>query len=285
MISVVMANYNGEEFIGETITSVINQDYDDYEFIIVDDGSVDRSREIIADFHKQYPDKIKPIYQSKNCGQGIAFNAGITASEGNIICFLDSDDLWLPNKLRNVNKYLSESEDVALFQHNLFFIRNGKITNKKFRDILISGDYYNYTKKSNTLPFFVATTGLSFPRHILEKVLPIPEEFRTCADGYLTRTSFCYGRVLSIDECWGAYRVHPSNRTFENPEFDSSSYTYTLLIPFLNRYYKENNIELKFPIQEYGLIQKIVKWLPPIIPMFIKLLIPPILVRKLINTK
>jgi glycosyltransferase involved in cell wall biosynthesis len=253
MISVVMANYNGERYIREAISSVVNQDYDDYEFIVVDDGSVDGSRDIIAHFHNQHPDKVKPIYHEDNLGQGMAFNHGIAASAGDIACFLDSDDLWFPSKLSNVSEALSRSQGVAVHQHNLLCIRNGESTGERFCDVLVNGDYFGHTRKTRELPIFVATSGLSFPRKILDKVLPIPQAFKTCADGYLTRTCFCHGEVVSTNECWGAYRIHDANYVFENSQFDVKSYVNQLLIPALNEYYEGIGIEFKYSVVHKGL--------------------------------
>ncbi|MFC2055703.1 glycosyltransferase [Chloroflexota bacterium] len=246
MISVVMANFNGEKFIEEAISSVINQDYDDYEFIIVDDGSEDRSRDIISDWKIRYPSKIKSIFMPVNRGQGSAFNIGITESKGDPICFIDSDDIWFPNKLKNVNESIDKQRDYSIHQHNLLVIRHGELTNEKFREVLISGDYFKYTKRTNLIPDFVPTSGLTFARHALSKVLPIPEEFKTCADGFLTRTCFCYGDIVSDNECWGAYRIHNANNIFENPNFDINLYLNDLLIPSLNQFYSEKNIDLRY---------------------------------------
>jgi glycosyltransferase involved in cell wall biosynthesis len=247
LISVIMANFNGDRYISDAIKSVIAQEFTDFEFIIIDDGSTDRSREIIEKYHRLYKGKIKPIYQAKNQGQGGCFNIAIREAKGKIISFLDSDDLWFPNKLNQVQKAFDSGCKLALHQHNLFIMRNGKFTKQKFKDTLISGDYYSDTRKSKILPLFSPTSGLSFDRNILTKVLPIPTGFTTCADGYLTRTSFCYGDVAVNNECLGAYRVHKGNNTYENPMYNNKKYTNKLLIPSLNQYYADNQIDLNFP--------------------------------------
>ena len=94
LISVIMANYNGERYLGEAIESVLMQTYQDFEFIIVEDASTDGSRKVIENYHRLDEDRIKPIYGHENRGQGACFNIGVQLSKGNVICFLDSDDLW-----------------------------------------------------------------------------------------------------------------------------------------------------------------------------------------------
>ena len=245
-ISVIMANYNGAKYLSEAIESVIAQDYNNFEFIIIEDGSTDGSREIIEKYHRLYKGKIKPVYRSENTGQGACFNLGIKLSAGNIICFLDSDDFWFKNKLQNVyNAYTSKSK-FAFHQHNLFLMRGEKISDQKFRDTLITGDTFSETKKTRILPIFSPTSSLSFSRDIIGKVLPIPGGFVTCADGYLTRTCFCYGEVAADHGCWGIYRVHEGNHTYENPAHINKRYVKTQLIPNLNKYYQKNKIDLAF---------------------------------------
>jgi len=246
LISVVMANFNGGVYLEEAIGSVVEQNFDDYECIIVDDGSTDDSRKIIESYQSRYPGLIRAIFLAKNQGQGEAFNVGIGKSVGDIVSFIDSDDLWYSGKLATVDDVFRKNADIALHQHNLELIRNGVFTKKKVRKFLVTGDYLSYTKQTGDLPIFVPTTGVSIPRSILEKILPIPGEFRTCADGYLTRTAFCFGEVASDPKCWGAYRVHDGNNVFENEQFDTKGYISEILNPALNRYYARKGIEIRF---------------------------------------
>jgi glycosyltransferase involved in cell wall biosynthesis len=246
--SVIMANYNGGKYIGEAIESVLMQDFEDYEFIIIDDGSTDNSREIISSYHERNSSRIKPIFSNINQGQGESFNVGIAAARGELISFLDSDDIWFPEKLRMVDKTFGSMERTVVHQHNLCIVRNGKPTDEPFREAMMVGNYFSHVQRSGgiNIPQFVATSGLTFPRSVLEKVGPIPKDFRTCADGYLTRTCFCYGEVMSVNRFWGGYRLHDENLTYQNRSFDSQRYISALLFPALNRFYKKNNISLRF---------------------------------------
>lgn len=250
MISVVMANYNGGKYIKEAINSVLQQDYTDYEFIIVDDGSNDNSKEIIVEFCYQYPNLIMPIYLPRNQGQGAAFNQGIDAASGRIISFLDSDDIWFSEKLGIVHDVFRSQDEIALYQHNLFILRDSHITKEKFNHTLEIGNMFEDSRLNGKFPLFMPTSGLSIPKVVLNNVLPIPNSFQTCADGYLTRTSYCYGKVHSSFECLGAYRVHRNNQVFENPKFDMDAYITGLLLPTLNKYYCENDLDLEFPIRQ-----------------------------------
>ncbi len=245
--SVILSNYNGETYLEEAITSVLDQAYDDYEFIIVDDGSNDRSPEIIRRFADAHPQRIVPLLEVENLGQAAGFNKGFKASSGDIIAFFDSDDIWMPDKLSRLETFIAITGPAALYQHNLYFLKNGEKTTEVYRPLLLTGAVYQDTCKTRKMPSFVPTSGLAFPREVLEKVIPIPPAFRTCADGYLTRSSFCHGRVASACEAWGYYRVHEDNAVFHNPGHDGNAYREKLLIPALNYYYEKNNRNLRFP--------------------------------------
>ncbi|PLX70670.1 MAG: hypothetical protein C0602_03940 [Denitrovibrio sp.] len=102
LISVILNNYNYSRYIAEAITSVLEQSYANFELIIVDDGSTDNSKEIIEQFAKK-DSRIKLCFK-ENGGQASAFNAGYEAAKGDIICFLDSDDYFAPEKLAEIKK-------------------------------------------------------------------------------------------------------------------------------------------------------------------------------------
>src|ERR687885_1217665 len=93
LVSILICNYNYAQYVKEAIDSALNQTYSNTEVIVIDDGSTDNSREIIA----SYGDKIIPILK-QNSGQASAFNVGFAISKGDIICFLDSDDTFSAEK-------------------------------------------------------------------------------------------------------------------------------------------------------------------------------------------
>jgi glycosyltransferase involved in cell wall biosynthesis len=245
-ISVITSNYNGSRYLEAAIKSVLSQTHRDFEYIIIDDGSTDGSRDIIKRYHDQHRDKIIPIYMNSNRGQGYCFNTAITATKGSIISFIDSDDFWFNSKLDYVSNVFSNINKISLFQHNLRILQDDVTTENTLSDVLYIGDYFKFTQESHILPNFIPTSGLSFRKDFLKLVLPIPSSFKTCADGYLTRTCFCHGPVESFFECLGAYRVHNMNNTYGNSNFSSRRYKKHILLPALNRYYRENGIQLKF---------------------------------------
>ena len=108
LVSIIIGNYNYDQFVGEAIDSVLSQTYTNIEVIVVDDGSQDNSREVIA----KYGNKVIPIFK-ENGGQPSNYNAGFAASKGEIICLLDSDDLFVADKLEKVVNVFRSSEQIG----------------------------------------------------------------------------------------------------------------------------------------------------------------------------
>lgn len=105
-VSVIIPNYNYGRYVGEAIESVMTQTVPVHEIIVVDDGSTDNSKEIVS----AYGERVKLICQ-KNRGVGAARNAGVAASTGEYVAFLDADDVWLPNKTeRQLEQFAADPE-------------------------------------------------------------------------------------------------------------------------------------------------------------------------------
>lgn len=149
LISIVTPTYNRANFLPEAIESVLSQDYENYELLIIDDGSTDNSKDVI----EKYMDskKIRYLYQS-NSGQSVARNRGIEEANGDFICFLDSDNRWLPGKLsasveafeRNPEADIVYGDVVLINEQGHEFSRknmkrySGKITTHLLKDNCVS---------------------------------------------------------------------------------------------------------------------------------------------------
>ena len=120
MISIIIPNFNKSAYIIETLSSVESQNYNDWECIIIDDNSADKSVELINQFIKS-KSKFKFIINKKNYGASYCRNLGINISKGKYIIFLDADDLVLPKCFSNrINKISSdETLDFAVFPMEL----------------------------------------------------------------------------------------------------------------------------------------------------------------------
>lgn len=124
IVSVIIPTYNRAKFITQSIDSVLSQTYKNFEIIVVDDGSTDNTKETLI----PYRDKIRYIYQ-RNHGASAARNTGIKHARGKYVAFLDSDDLWLPQKLEKQVRILDKNKDIGLVYSNFSYADEvGKIT-------------------------------------------------------------------------------------------------------------------------------------------------------------
>ncbi len=113
-VSIIMPNYNCEKFLEETISSVINQTYKNWELLIVDDCSTDNSVEVIKSYCNK-DDRIKLFINEKNSGAAASRNWALREATGKWIAFLDSDDLWLSEKLEKQLAFMTENEYLFSF--------------------------------------------------------------------------------------------------------------------------------------------------------------------------
>lgn len=108
IVSIIIPVYNTEKFIKETIKSILNQSYSNWEAIFIDDCSNDNSPRIIHDFMKTEP-RIKYFKTERNSGAAICRNMGISIASGTYIAFLDDDDLWYPEKLKTQIDFMQKN--------------------------------------------------------------------------------------------------------------------------------------------------------------------------------
>ena len=218
LVSILINNYNYGHFLAEAIDSVLNQTYPNKEVVVVDDGSTDHSREIIA----QYGDAIVSVLKP-NGGQASAFNAGFAKSLGEIICFLDADDLFVSYKVAAVVKALKNPQESAWCFHPLELVdltkkpltalepSHGNVSTQlcDVRSGMRQGGKGLRQKMPFSLP---ATSGLCFTRTLLEQILPMPEaEGIALGDTYLQFTAIALAQGFAIDRKLALQRVHASN--------------------------------------------------------------------------
>lgn len=134
LVSVIIPVFNRSTLVTEAIDSVLNQTFNDFELIIVDDGSTDGIQTVL----QQYGDKLVNIKQD-NKGVSAARNRGIAEANGELVAFLDSDDQWLPDKLSVQVEFFKKKPEAMICQTEEVWIRNGKRVNPKKRHKKPSG--------------------------------------------------------------------------------------------------------------------------------------------------
>jgi glycosyltransferase involved in cell wall biosynthesis len=214
-ISVIIANYNYDRYLASAINSVFGQTYLDFEIVIVDDGSTDRSHQVIAQMQAKSPDKIKVILQA-NQGHGGAINTGFQNATGEIVAFLDSDDVWKSNKLEQLVRAFEQPEVVGVI-HPLDLMNSDSIViDSRTRSLRIpNGNLAKVILDTGSSWRFPPTSGLAFRRNILQNILPMdPPEWRFWPDGCLLYCSAFLGKIVAINEVLGSYRIHGANTFF-----------------------------------------------------------------------
>ena len=132
LVSIITPSYNSEKFISETIKSVLNQTYKNWEMLITDDGSTDNSYEIINKICEK-DSRIK-LFSIKNAGPAVARNNSIKYAKGKYLAFLDSDDLWMPEFLSTSIKFITKSEGFIFSSYK----RCNEITLKEqYKDFIV----------------------------------------------------------------------------------------------------------------------------------------------------
>lgn len=211
LVTVIITNYNYANFLADAIGSALCQHYQPLEVIVVDDGSTDHSADVIRGFGE----KISPIFK-QNAGQASAMNAGFRQSQGEIVIFLDSDDMLLPDVVQQVVEAFQSHENVAKVMYRMEVVdANGKPTGEIKPDEhlpLRSGDL---RRQILSFPFdmtWMATSGNAFAATVLQQILPIPEQdFPIMADFYLSHLAPLLGLAIFLPQVGAYYRLHSAN--------------------------------------------------------------------------
>ncbi|ACI18105.1 hypothetical protein COPRO5265_0433 [Coprothermobacter proteolyticus DSM 5265] len=210
LVSIIIDNYNYGRFIQDAIESALNQTYPNIEVIVVDDGSTDNSREIISRYASA--GLVKAVLK-ENGGQASAMNAGFEVSSGDLVVFLDSDDVLKPEAIEvavktwhpGVSKvqWRLEAIDGQGSSIELFFPPlNAHLLNGNVQHIAKRWFYFGLSPQSGNL----------YPRDFLEIAMPLPEEeWRICADYPLIAAAVFYGEIISLPDVLGLYRLHGGN--------------------------------------------------------------------------
>lgn len=162
LVSIITPVYNSADFIKETILSVTNQTYPNWELIIVDDCSTDNTEFVISELIKAEK-RIKYIRQKKNGGAGIARNKGIELAQGKYIAFLDSDDQWLEDKLHLQICYMEKQN--CNFSFTDYYIVKGSEPKKLFKNYKTKISYKDEEKFN-----YIACSTVIYNQNMLGKI-------------------------------------------------------------------------------------------------------------------
>lgn len=174
MVSVIMASYNKEKYISESINSVINQTYPDWELIISDDGSEDNTCSIVKRFTEN-DSRIKLVQSSVNLGAAHARNTALSKATGRYIAYLDADDLWCPDKLLKQLDYMRENGYAMCYTSYDIIESNGEF--RKTIHIPPKVNYEDFLKKPLT-----CSHSIMIDTAVVDKQLMIMPDIRRGQD-------------------------------------------------------------------------------------------------------
>lgn len=213
LVSILMTNYNYAAFLPDAIESCLRQTYDKLEIIICDDGSTDGSARILERYCSLDP-RVRVIYQV-NGGQSRAMNTAFQKSSGDIICLLDADDVFLPDKVRQVIGGFAATPDSGLAVNRMVRVDRAR---RRLGDIpLISGLASGWMRPflSLSAPHVASglppCSGLSLRRSVAAAIFPLPEGLTAYADTLIQVLCPLITPIAAIEEPLSEYRVHGAN--------------------------------------------------------------------------
>ncbi|MBI4947156.1 MAG: glycosyltransferase family 2 protein [Bacteroidetes bacterium] len=221
--SVILPTYNRSGFIGKAIDSVLTQIFTDFELIIIDDGSTDNTKEVVSSFSDE---RISYYYQ-KNQERSVSRNNGIQKAQGTYICFLDSDDYFLPSHLSVLYANIEKNNfTIALFHTYQQYVRNGRVEDMICYDNYINHDLLETDCRliNNVWLFSPSIQTTAIHKNICSNILfdsyPIPFE---CYE-FMGRVAAFYN-VVKIPEKTVLMQLHENNSTVYDVRFLESSKT------------------------------------------------------------
>ncbi|MBU1142747.1 MAG: glycosyltransferase family 2 protein [Firmicutes bacterium] len=234
MISIIMPAYNEEKYISKAIESILNQTIKEFQLIIVNDGSTDKTSEIVRTYEKKYKN-IECIEPGK-IGKNSAFNLAAKLVTGDWIYFMGADDVLPFNALEIWEKQTlnSSSSDLVVLSGKMKIISD----NPKYSDLILP-------KKKKRLNYSGPLTLMS--KQVLNNILPLPTNFPNEDTWWSLYFRFFVKNQIKVNEIIVYYRIHNNNAISKNLNFDDFSLKYhsryIVRIEFIERF--KNNLSHK----------------------------------------
>lgn len=262
LVSVVIPFFNAAKYLRESIESVLRQSYVNWELLLIDDGSTDGGREIAKGFEQLYPEKIICLEHPdrRNRGQSASRNVGVKQSRGDLLTFLDADDVFLPHALKDQVSMLCEHPDAgALIAQTLYWRTWPKPSAKANTDYIV--------------PFGVPLPGLFRPPTLLRLWYPLGPGPAPCMTGLIIRREvfetiggfeesfhgdrglyedqcvlsklYLAAPVYLYEECVGKYRQHPESSSAKGIKEGLYDKARLCFLQWFAEYLKQNGIDDK----------------------------------------
>jgi glycosyltransferase involved in cell wall biosynthesis len=257
LVSVIVIFLNTEKFIEEAIESVLDQTYDNWELLLVDDGSTDGSTQIALYYAEQYPKKVRYLEHPnhQNRGMSAARNLGISRAKGEYIAFLDADDVWLPYKLEQQVGILNSHPEAGMVYGNTqywcgwtgkpedirrdFVPELGIRTNALFKPPTLLTLLYPLGKGISP-----SVSNIMVRREVVGRTDGFEESFR---GGYTDQVFYVKvylkESVFVASECWDRYRQHPDSCLSITRRTSQHHTARLFFLNWLEKYLSEQGVE------------------------------------------
>jgi len=223
LVSIIVIFFNAQPFMAETIDSILAQTYEDWELLLVDDGSTDGSTEVAQHYVQRHPTKIRYLAhpEHQNRGMSATRNLGIHHARGQFITFLDADDIWLPNTLADQVAILTQHSEAAMVYGPIrwWYGWTGNPEDQQ-RDWV---EHYDVPRDRlvdpptlvlGLLQKKLAISGMLIRREVVEQVGAFEDKFRGLYEDQAFCAKICLQfPVFSASQCWYQYRQHPNSCT------------------------------------------------------------------------
>lgn len=215
-ISIITPNYNYSKYIGETIESVIGQEYDNFEHIIIDDGSKDNSVAVIQKYVVKYPKKII-LVQQENRGQTAAINVGLKMAKGDVIAWINSDDTFCEGTFRKVMKTFNSKPEASIVfgDMNAMDLEGNFIYRRRHLDFsYITGCFLGFTS-------ILSSNAIFWKREVMIKKGLLNDALLCNMDGEYYSRLTQGENVLRIKSALANFRKqHHTKAAEKNPNWD-----------------------------------------------------------------
>ncbi|MGJ5813893.1 glycosyltransferase family 2 protein [Paludibaculum fermentans] len=211
LVSVLVANYNYERWIGRALESLLAQTYPHWEAIVCDDGSTDSSQEIVASYANRHS-RIQ-LRTQPNAGMASALNTAFRGARGELVALLDSDDEWLPGRLQTVVNRFHRTPQTGTVTHFVRAVHAGGHTLKPIHPRHLDSGWLAPSMLAGREPGLPPCSGLTFHAEVARRIFPLPVQFRRCADKIAQDRAALIAPVSAIQQALSLYRLHGANLT------------------------------------------------------------------------
>jgi glycosyltransferase involved in cell wall biosynthesis len=250
-VSVLMITYNHEKFIAQAIESVLMQVTNfKYEIVIGEDCSNDRTREIVIDYQKRFPDKVRLLLREKNIGGAHNFSQTLLSCTGKYVAILDGDDYWLsPHKLQKQVDFLEGHPECSICFHPVWAVVNGQLDHIGPNNLKEYSTFEDLLREN-----YIPTCSVMFVNKLLKHY---PEWIYglSMGDWPLLLSLAQYGKIGCLRTAMGAYRVHGAgvwSSLKEKEKLQRTIEFYECIHRYFGPKYKKN-IRQSLAVHYYGL--------------------------------